>query len=448
MCGAIPDGLRLVIPHSGGVVATDGTTGELLDAPIAAGPNLAVRAPDGTVWVEAAPDGRFGVHRIPPGGPATMVVEGEVSLTGVGWIGGRSAAAVIDRNGSPEPDDQDGTGAVFIDDSAGERTVFGPAEYWEAGISTATIGADSLVTSGYSEVYQSFGASGPGGEARGWFTPSQDEPGDPPYYYWPIAAPAADDAAIVLNWVEQDFQVDPETQESVSQWQLVVADAVTGEEHQRLPLGALGEWLVHADFDGRFWVGTFTAAAEDAQAAEQAPDRIVAVDTQSSAPAPVDVGCPPGATATIDRLGVEQPPALPTATTSTAAAATTAPAGECAEYVASDVAYPVERCEQGPDVLVIQNVLNMHGAAITVDGYFGPATEAAVRTFQQGAGLAVDGLVGPDTWAALLTSAPPPVPDTDGSGLVDPWEMALDCDIDVEAGEWTCAGEPDGVTSS
>jgi peptidoglycan hydrolase-like protein with peptidoglycan-binding domain len=38
---------------------------------------------------------------------------------------------------------------------------------------------------------------------------------------------------------------------------------------------------------------------------------------------------------------------------------------------------------------------------IAEDGYFGPATLAAVRRFQGCAGIGVDGIVGPQTWAAL-----------------------------------------------
>ena len=47
-----------------------------------------------------------------------------------------------------------------------------------------------------------------------------------------------------------------------------------------------------------------------------------------------------------------------------------------------------------------------------------------MRAFQRDAGLEVDGLVGPDTWAALAAVMAPVGTDADGSGIVDPWELA------------------------
>lgn len=61
----------------------------------------------------------------------------------------------------------------------------------------------------------------------------------------------------------------------------------------------------------------------------------------------------------------------------------------------------LKRPAEGPDVRRLQERLVAHGAQLAVDGDFGPATEEAVRAFQQARGLEVDGKVGPRTWAAL-----------------------------------------------
>lgn len=55
----------------------------------------------------------------------------------------------------------------------------------------------------------------------------------------------------------------------------------------------------------------------------------------------------------------------------------------------------------GAPVGELQQRLNAHGAHLAVDGIFGPATAAAVRSFQTSQRLAVDGIVGPQTWAKL-----------------------------------------------
>lgn len=56
---------------------------------------------------------------------------------------------------------------------------------------------------------------------------------------------------------------------------------------------------------------------------------------------------------------------------------------------------------QGDDVKELQKLLTAHGIKCDDDGIFGPATDTAVRKFQQAKGLDDDGIVGPATWAAL-----------------------------------------------
>jgi hypothetical protein len=63
--------------------------------------------------------------------------------------------------------------------------------------------------------------------------------------------------------------------------------------------------------------------------------------------------------------------------------------------------YTVKQGCLGGAVRRLQGWLNDLGASLQVDGEFGPATDAAVRTFQQAQGLTADGIVGQKTWAAL-----------------------------------------------
>jgi peptidoglycan hydrolase-like protein with peptidoglycan-binding domain len=62
---------------------------------------------------------------------------------------------------------------------------------------------------------------------------------------------------------------------------------------------------------------------------------------------------------------------------------------------------PLQRGDSGPQVERLQTLLNLHGATLSGTGFFGPQTEAAVRTFQAKNGLDVDGIAGGETVTAL-----------------------------------------------
>lgn len=57
--------------------------------------------------------------------------------------------------------------------------------------------------------------------------------------------------------------------------------------------------------------------------------------------------------------------------------------------------------DSGPDVRLLQSMLNVRGAKLVEDGHFGRLTYRAVQAFQTAAGLVADGIVGPLTWRAL-----------------------------------------------
>lgn len=56
----------------------------------------------------------------------------------------------------------------------------------------------------------------------------------------------------------------------------------------------------------------------------------------------------------------------------------------------------------GTNVEAAQYLLDDHGASIGADGQFGPATLAAVKSYQSAHGLGVDGQIGPQTWSSLI----------------------------------------------
>ena len=64
----------------------------------------------------------------------------------------------------------------------------------------------------------------------------------------------------------------------------------------------------------------------------------------------------------------------------------------------------VRQGANGHPVRTLQDLLRARGHTVTVDGAFGPRTDAAVRDFQRERHLTVDGVVGPNTWSALVVT--------------------------------------------
>ncbi len=139
------------------------------------------------------------------------------------------------------------------------------------------------------------------------------------------------------------------------------------------------------------------------------PNTLGRLNAPASAPdpapaAPVDVMAPP-------RPAHEPTPTAP------AAPSTPPPNVALSSGLQGADAVSLQRGARGPAVRTLQERLNAHGANLSVDGQFGPATEGAVRAFQTAQGLDVNGVANPQTLARLQaapTAAPPPAaaPDT------------------------------------
>ena len=79
---------------------------------------------------------------------------------------------------------------------------------------------------------------------------------------------------------------------------------------------------------------------------------------------------------------------------------------ECTGYFAA-VSLPLEKCDTGGAVTVMQKQLRAAGYSVSVDGYFGPALAKAVYAFQGEKGLQQLGIIDSATWDALSTKAFP-----------------------------------------
>lgn len=57
-------------------------------------------------------------------------------------------------------------------------------------------------------------------------------------------------------------------------------------------------------------------------------------------------------------------------------------------------------------VTALQELLNLYGNSLAVDGIFGPVTESALRRYQKENSLVSDGIAGPKTWTVLFSQFP------------------------------------------
>jgi hypothetical protein len=99
---------------------------------------------------------------------------------------------------------------------------------------------------------------------------------------------------------------------------------------------------------------------------------------------------------------------------------TTGPACEFEE----NSSLPLERCNMGPAVAVVQSILQANGYEVGIDGNFGDQTLYALRAFQEEEGLTVDGIVGLQTWTELGVDEQFGT-DENGDGVIAPDELDL-----------------------
>ncbi len=97
--------------------------------------------------------------------------------------------------------------------------------------------------------------------------------------------------------------------------------------------------------------------------------------------------------------------------------------GACTGYFAA-VEFPVEKCDSGTAVRLMQDRLKKAGFSTNVDGYFGPSMAKAVYDFQGKLKLPQTGMIDKATWIAIEPNqASLPGTDRNKDGVVDPGEL-------------------------
>ncbi len=91
-------------------------------------------------------------------------------------------------------------------------------------------------------------------------------------------------------------------------------------------------------------------------------------------------------------------------------------------YAASEL--PVEKCDHGLAVQLMQSRLRKAGYNTSVDGYYGPAMALAVYKFQKEHALMKSGTIDTATWMSLEPNQSLlPGTDTNGDGVISPNEF-------------------------
>ena len=271
----------------------------------------AVRGRDGTVWVEARrvgrPNGEWRrIVRIDPTGSRRQSETGEVELSHVGTLRGRTTVVTyIDRDDLIDPS-AERYGHVYVEFSTGVRHSVSFAQEIVNVVRSAAPAVHRVRSGKLKRVvvlaravdapddftYHSFR----GALVNGLFDPNDGAPYfGPPTFGQPILSPHG----AKLSWVEgPDWSW--EQSRLVGNYKLVVANSKTGTESVRGRVGGLHERLLHADYDGRYWVGTFSRRMDRVPRPSEL--RVRVVDTWASNPRPVDAGCSTGFIASIDRF--------------------------------------------------------------------------------------------------------------------------------------------------
>jgi len=110
------------------------------------------------------------------------------------------------------------------------------------------------------------------------------------------------------------------------------------------------------------------------------------------------------------------------------------------------------RGRRGWDVAELQFLLRRSGIFVSIDGIFGPVTQAAVFGMQKGTGLKADGVVGPQTLAVLHRTRGRLFRlgvQADVRGQIDRWSRHYGVDSRLACAlAWMESGHQPGVVSS